>query len=77
MTDPLIDPSALYGVLYDVMYDVLHDDVSNHAPAAAMHAADAMLIYLREVLTPEALWTGDTYDFDVDELHDRIFGEDK
>ena len=79
MTEPLIDR----GLLADVI-------VTNALPVGYgwdERTADAVLAYLRSVLTPEALKTyiaykGDwgenvAYTYDGADLHRRIFGEDR
>jgi hypothetical protein len=63
MTDPLIDRDALCDVFF--------------SPSAPQHPVDAILDYLRSVLTPEVLWKHMLSSSGGDDLHRRIFGEDK
>jgi hypothetical protein len=67
MTDPLIDRARLIDVIADAPVDTL--------------LADAVLTYLRSVLTPEALEMElirtSACGADGADLHRRIFGENK
>jgi hypothetical protein len=71
MTDPLIDRAALDEVL---------DGHLMYRGKERIAAADAVLTYLRSVLTPEALRTYDLHTGDHmqgDGMYRRILGEDK
>jgi hypothetical protein len=80
VTDPLIDRDAVRAIVYDRVRLVRHVGNMNYV---ADTAADAVLAYLRSVLTPEAL--DPAYGPDHEEgaipvsltgagLHRRIFG---
>jgi hypothetical protein len=61
VTDPLIDRKKLVSIIF--------------WGGDQEYTADAVMAYLRDALTPEAL-SPDYYDTDGLDLHRRIFGED-
>jgi hypothetical protein len=67
MTDPLIDPFTMFSIIVSARKDL---DWERHC----QNIRDAVLTYLREVLTPEAL---DSYGTGDPDLYRLIFGEDR
>ena len=71
MTEPLIDRDAL---LVEIAEEFVRDGGVWMTPNSVL---DAVLAYLRGVLTPEALWDKGEGPSIGEQIHRRIFGEDK